>query len=200
MINTDLELTALVFIFYLFECVHFLKPSEKAYTGLFTGKLKKWEYSPISYTLIGRHICVVNPLRVDDGVVIIRDKDFISGKAYPDRRTRAALRLSNRSISVLSILCSALAIILFVVLPVVVYRHLLFYLWKILLAEVLLLHITTCVVFTVELRRWEKDSTMRLSKALAVFFNPVAAIRCIDVLSQAVFDKLEKSTEERKGT
>jgi hypothetical protein len=197
MINADLELTALVFVFYLFECVHFLKQNETAYTGVLTGKLRKWEYLPLSYTLIGRHLCVVNPLRVDDGLVIFRDKDLISGQAYPDRRTRAALRLSNPSISILRILCSALAIILFVVFPVIVYRHLLLFLWQILLAEVLLLHITTCSIFTMELRRWQKDSTTRLSKALAVFLNPVAAIRCIDVLTQAVFETLEKPIVRR---
>jgi hypothetical protein len=200
MIRADLNLIALVFAFYLLECLYFLKPNEIAYTGVLTERLRKWEYSPSGYTLLGRHLCLVNPAVVGVGLAVFRDGDLISGPTYSQRRLRAALRLSRPSISVLRTLCSVLAAFVFVVLPIVVYQHLLSPLWVPLLAEVLLLHLGICTIFTLELRRWQKDSTARLSKSLAVFFNPVAAIRCIDVLSRAIFDELGNSRRRRHAT
>ena len=190
MIHADLELIALVFGFYLFECVYFLKPSDVAYTGVLGKHPRKWEFRPSGYTLLGRHLCVVNPLRIDAGVAVFHGVDWIANPTYSKAGLRAAVRLMQPSLRWLRVLCSTLGFVLFVLLPVVVCRQLLPRLWAPLLAEVLLLHLATCLLFAMELRRWQTDRASRVSRTLAICLNPVAAIRCIDVLSRVLFEEL----------
>jgi hypothetical protein len=192
MIRTDLWLVALVFALYLLECLRFLKPSEVAYTGALTGKPRRWGYQPSSYTLLGRHLCLANPVLVGTGIVVFRDRDPIADPFYSGARFRAALRLIYPSVQWLWALCSAMGLFLFVAFPLVVYLHLLQRLWMPLLAEVLLLHAAICVIFIRELRRWQRDAGSRLSASLAVLLNPLGAIRCVDVLSQALFEELSR--------
>jgi hypothetical protein len=197
MIRTDLWLVALVFAFYLFECLRFLKPNEVAYTGVLTSDPRRWGYQPSSYTLFGRHLCLVNPILVGAGVAVFRDIDPIAELTYSGTRLRAALRLIGPSVQWLSVLCSAMGLVLFVALPVVVCLHLLQRLWAPLLTEILLLHTATCILFIRELRRWQRGAVARLSTSLAVLLNPLGAIRCVDVLSQSLFEELNRQHSTR---
>jgi hypothetical protein len=180
-IDTYLVIAALGL--YLLECVHFLRGSEVAYTGFLRGQAKEWKLSPLSYTLLGFHVCVLNPFATGTGFIKFSGSICFD---LPEVQAHLSDETKRLGFFLLETLTSILAALILIALPIIVFLHYFSSLWAPITIEILLTHFVVCAIFALELKRLMPRSTERTSKVLAVCLNPLASIRCIDVLSEAI--------------
>jgi hypothetical protein len=185
MTRIDTELIAVIYAMYGYECIHWLKEENIAFTRSFMNGWTEWKHTSLSFTLLRRLPCAANPLPFAPGFISLKQ-----GSVSDNRIASILLRLdrfSARRHASLRIAVSVQSVIILILLPVVIALQALSFVWLPLLALLIISHVATLYFFVRNLRSFERDSNQLLMLSLPIFFNPIAAIRSGDVLLQRLF-------------
>jgi len=189
MTSTEIELIGSIYALYGYECVHWLKQEDIAYTRSSSKTWKMSKDSPLSFTLLRFRPCLVNLLPSLAGFISFHEAEL------SEEQTSVILRkldhINRRTRKLLTIAASIEAVVLLVLVPATVAAHLLRYSWVPLLLLTSISHIATAFLFLQNLRFWQKDRQQTLKDFLAVCVNPLAAIRSGDILTQKMFGALK---------
>jgi hypothetical protein len=184
MTRIELDLIVLIYVMYLYECIHWLKEGDIAYTRSYFKSWKKWEHTTLSFTLLRRRPYAVNLFPFASGFISVRRTAFAQDRVLKilqrvDRFSRFywSLRLAS----------SVQAGIMLVLVPLVIGFEKLSNAWLSLLILVLASHIITATIFTLNILLLVKDRSKVLTDVLSVYLNPIAAIRSGDALVQRTF-------------
>lgn len=195
MMRIDSEVVGAVYLLYAYDCVHWLKEEDSGYTRGWSRDWRTWKHSTMSFTLLRRRPCIVNPLPFFAGFVRAREDEMPEAEAAKILQ-EVDLRLGG-STAGLAVATSAEAAVMLLLVPAMFMTNVVHYAWQPLLALILMTHAATSVLFVRGVRRWECSRHDLLTDVAAVLANPLSAIRGGDVLVQRAFDAVrrEKSSQ-----
>ena len=193
MTSIDFDLVLLIYVLYLYECVHWIKEDEIAYTRSYSGRWKRWEHTAVSFTLLNRLPCLVSLVPIAWGFISVHRKC----SSEDDIRSRLLTinQMVNRSHRSLHLASSIQAIVMLIVVPLIVGLQHLEHFWLPLLTLILISHGVTVMLFTRNLRRWKPDLQGMVVDLVPVCANPLAAIRSADILSRRMFEALKDGVD-----
>lgn len=177
-------LTACLFALYLVECVFWLRPDQHGFTRGKRG-WQKHSVTALSFTLLNRYPVVADPLLLRGGFV-----RTVSAGTDEERMLRRVGRRLDRLWLLLD-LCRLQAVTLLIYLPAIMFLHHLSFLWHLVLALVITIHVAICTLAIAELRQLKKPHMT--TTALSLLCNPLGATRAMDVVGQALFDRYSTS-------
>jgi hypothetical protein len=188
MTRTEVELISLIYGLYGYECIHWLKPQELAFTRSSTNTWKTWKSSQLSFTLLGFRPCLVNVLPSLAGFAKCRGTELTETKALAV--LRKIERISRRPIKLLNLAASIEAVIFLVIVPLIISAQRLRTNWIPLLTLALLSHAATVFLFWRNTRSRQTDNQVLLKDLLSICLNPLSATRSGDLLTQRTFESL----------
>lgn len=188
MTRTEVELMSLIYGLYGYECIHWLKPQELAFTRSSTKTWKTWKSSQLSFTLLGFRPCLVNVLPSLAGFAKCHDTELTEASALAI--LRKIDRIGRRPINLLNLAASIEALIFLVIIPLTISAQRLRTSWIPLLTLTLLSHAATVILFWRNTRSGQKDNHVLLKDLLSICLNPLSATRSGDLLTQRTFESL----------
>jgi len=183
MTTIESEVFAALFVLYGFECLHWLRADEEAFTRSSTGWIRH-RATPQSFTLLLRMPLLANPLLIRPGF-IRRNLDAA------EQSNTTALALQRVSARINALWCIEMqsrlqAMILLLYIPAVLWTHRLNMLWPVLVTALLASHLLLMVSFFIVLRRYKPTSYF--TTAAPMLLNPLGATRIMETVSQILFE------------
>ncbi len=182
----DQELTAVIYILYAIDCIHWLKPGQAAMTrGLFGG-WSKWEHRPDGFTLLGFAPAVANPLDLRPGWFVFRARNLAAGKVS----AQSIESFLNRSMPrhALVVVAIAAAINLLVLIPALLLAGLFGRYWLVPTVLAALLHGLLAILVYRQSAPWRQaDCGAFWREYIALMLNPLAALRAGDMLGNGLY-------------
>ncbi|WP_263367018.1 hypothetical protein [Edaphobacter bradus] len=188
MTRIDIDLIVAIYAMYGYECVHWLKEEDIAFSRSLLGGWKEWKHTSLSFTLLRRLPCVSNPLPFVPGFVVLK-QGSISDQVIGSTLSRLD-RFSARYLRSLRVMVFAQSATMLVLVPAIIALQMLSFLWLPLLALIVTFHVAILCFFVRSLRSCERDGRRLLTDALPICLNPIAAIRSTDMLLQRLFFSL----------
>jgi hypothetical protein len=188
MTRTETELISLIYGLYVYECIHWLKPQELAFTRSSTKTWKTWKSSQLSFTLLGLRPCLVNVLPTLAGFARCRDAEMTEARALAV--LRKIDRVGRRPAKLLNLAASIEAVIFLVIIPLTISAQRLRTSWIPLLTLALLSHTATVTLFWRITRSAQRDKLVFLKDLLSICLNPLSATRSGDLSTQRTFESL----------
>jgi hypothetical protein len=199
MTRTEVELISLIYGLYAYECIHWLKPQERAFTRSSTKTWKTWKSSQLSFTLLNRRPCLVNVLPSLAGFAKCRDTELTEPKALA--LLQKINRINRRPIKLLNLAASIETVIFLLIIPLTISTQHLRTSWIPLLTLALLSHAATVTLFWRSTRSAQRntcsaqrDSQLLLKDLLSISLNPLSATRSGDLFTQRTFESLRIPT------
>ena len=195
MTTPETELLTALYLLYSSECVHWLKPNETAFTRSSSTGWKQHRTGPLSLTLLGRMPVLADPFLFRPG--------FIHRRSAEESRPQIEIRALHKTALRLNALrltrwqCRLQAIILLVDIPVVIWTDHLASLWPRLLVMLLTSHVLLIFSLWRDLRRYKPHGAF--SVIAPMLLNPLGALRIMDILSQAIFEREMVRRSARKA-
>ena len=193
MLTVERELTIALYALYAIECIHWLKEGQVAVTRKLDGTWRVHECGAEAYTLLGRMPVFVNPfdlrpsfaripLTVPDMIAARLDKLFAT--KLPEVEILTAISIFN-------------ALNLLLILPLFLVIGFIPVWWEIWAGFALLGHIALNVGFFLQGRDWRRsDAGSFWRELLSILLNPLAALRCGDVLLREIA-KVDLSSDQK---
>jgi hypothetical protein len=184
MASIESEVLAALFILYGFECLHWLRMDEEAFTHSSTGWIRHCA-TPQSFTLLRRNPLLVDPFLIRPGFV----RRKLDTAAPANTTTFALQRVSVRMNALwwIEMQSRLQAIILLLYIPAVLLTHRLSQLWPVLLTVLLSNHVLLMVSLFFVLYRYKRTSIF--TTAAPMLLNPLGATRIMETISQILFDR-----------
>jgi len=194
MLTVERELTFVLYALYMVECVHWLEQGEGAVTRKLDGTWRVHEFGADAYTLLGRMPVIVNPidLRPSYARVQLTVTDMFSCAAV-DRLLETKLP----EVGILTAISIFNALNLLVLLPLFLRIGFIPVWWEIWAGSATFAHVALGVEFFLQGRDWRRSNSGEFWREfLSILLNPVAALRCGDVLLRGI-SKIEFSNTEK---
>jgi hypothetical protein len=198
MTQTEVELISLIYGLYGYECIHWMKSQELAFTRSSTKTWKIWKSSQLSFTLLGFRPCLVNVLPSLAGFAKCRDTELTEAKALTI--LRKIDRISLHPVKLLNLAASIEAVIFLVIIPLIITAQRLRSSWIPLLTLALLSHAATVILFWRNARSGQRDNQILFKDLLSICLNPLAATRSGDLFTQRAFESLRRVLNDRNDT
>jgi hypothetical protein len=186
MLAIEHEFVGTIYALYFLECLHWLKPGEIAFTGRSNREWKPWQNHPGSFTLLGRMPVLRSPFDLRPGWIVFnqtKPQCDSPSKEQLDAFIRA--QLPSRYLTVLAVLE---AFNLLVLLPAILSLGLFPSRWLPFTVIVLVIHIAIACETYIQAKPWRMALPKEFWREyLAILLNPLAAVRCGDLLSRYLF-------------
>ena len=188
MLATERELIALVYALYGIDCTHWLKQGEVAFTRRLSGGWKRSEWNENSFSLLGRMPVISNPLDLRPGLIISENKTRpISKDINNSLQTFQRKFLPRQDLFTALSITAALNLLVFV--PALLVLGVFESFWIIPCSVMLVMHLSLITQFYSKSKLWRASCSSKFwQEFIALTLNPVAALRCGDVLSRRLFD------------
>jgi hypothetical protein len=184
MASIESEVLAALVLLYGFDCLHWLRADEEAFTRSSTGWIRHCT-TPQSFTLLRRKPLLADPLLIRPGFV--RKKLEITAPANTIALALQRVSVRMNAIWWIEMQSRLQAIILLLYTPAVLLTHRLSQLWPVLLTALLASHVLLMVSFFVMLRRYKRTSIF--TTVAPMLLNPLGATRIMETISQVLFDR-----------
>jgi hypothetical protein len=186
MLAIEREFVAVIYALYGFDCLHWLKPGQTAYTRRLNNEWKKWANEDGAFTLLGRMPVVTNPFELRPGWIVLdaeRPSAAVSAKS-----TSKFLQDAMPHWQILAALCAMGAMNLLVLLPAIVVLGLLERGWVVPCVNMLVIHFGIVYEVYRQGGKWRSaDSGGFWREYIALLLNPIAALRSGDLLCRSLF-------------
>jgi hypothetical protein len=196
MINTEREILLVLYVLYLWDCIHWLSIEQVAFVRLSKRWVRK-QINPLSFTLLGRMPVLRNPIFTSPGLIISNELHECLDVPLDSKRLRKRILMVRRELFPLSVCAGISATYLLLILPTLLLIGLFAALWKILALTFLLLHLLVIAEFYIAAREWREKAPKSFAEILiAICLNPLTAIRSADTLMNWEFSKTKPAVIE----
>jgi hypothetical protein len=187
MLAINLELTAVIYALYAIDCIHWLAPGQTAFTRRINGEWKRWPYQEESFTLLGKMPVVVNPFDVRPGWIVLNAPlDTKAGR--PEESIAWFFEKLMPNGNLLTAVSLIAGFNLLILLPALALTGFLVGLWQIPVGILIATQTILVIEFYSQSKLWRiRDSNGFWREFLSMVLNPIAAVRCSDVLCRALY-------------
>ncbi|MDR3734958.1 MAG: hypothetical protein P4L10_05395 [Acidobacteriaceae bacterium] len=175
----DKELIGAIYALYGWECLHWLKGEQVAFTR-WIHTWHQWQIDDHSFTLLNRMPYVVNPISIRPAWIVYSAEPGLLDIRKAERLFCACPRL-------LSVSAVASIFLILIVVPLVVGTGLLPFLWRELAAVIAINQICAGWMMHRAMKAWGRSKELVIRRMLEVSLNPIAAARSADIAAVEIF-------------